>query len=393
MLERTVACAIRTVPFYSDYPEAKFVALATCTSFRSSIVRRFARIKTVCFHAARRRASVFAPAPLAPRAPVFMSLTRSPWPVRIGLSSSAMGLGWYRPRHPRITLFRARIVPAQSATALLGIQLSRTANSDEHLSSLRENRARLSGLSRTADGYVLEGFPSTLGILADFCCLAGKPFQCGRFSPAVNLCIRSPRAKIQEAFATRVFDTYGMTEYCGLIQECERGEMHLIILNTDSLKSSTTYHEPVALGEEGFFVWTGFLNEAMPLIRYRIGDRGRWQATAACACGRSFPLVVPSITRESELLRCPDGRLLSARALNQLLKQSAALQFCQFVHDRANHLSIRAVARAPRNNPIAQPRKAHLTFARASPTSLALACKSLPVSPLNRSPSQAAKFQ
>jgi phenylacetate-coenzyme A ligase PaaK-like adenylate-forming protein len=28
-------------------------------------------------------------------------------------------------------------------------------------------------------------------------------------------------------------------------------------------------------GEEGFFVWTGFLNRAMPLIRYRIGDRGR----------------------------------------------------------------------------------------------------------------------
>ena len=47
---------------------------------------------------------------------------------------------------------------------------------------------------------------------------------------------------------------------------------------------------------------------AMPLIRYRIGDRGRWQANDSCTCGRAFPLVVPTITRESDILHCPDGR-------------------------------------------------------------------------------------
>jgi phenylacetate-CoA ligase len=93
---------------------------------------------------------------------------------------------------------------------------------------------------------------------------------------------------------------------------------------------------------EGDFVWTGFVNYAMPLIRYRIGDRGSWGA-GSCSCGRAFPLVVPTITRESDILRCPDGRLFSPRALNQLLKPHTSLRFCQFVRKSAEHVSVRAI--------------------------------------------------
>src|ERR1700683_4379390 len=124
-----------------------------------------------------------------------------------------------------------------------------------------------------------------------------------------------------------------MTEYCGLIQQCENGEMHLPV-ECGFLEILDEADCPVLGDEEGYFVWTGFLNRAMPLIRYRIGDRGRWETGAPCACGRSFPLVVPTITRESDVLRCPDGRLFSPRALNQLLKHSDSLRSCQFIRDR-----------------------------------------------------------
>jgi phenylacetate-coenzyme A ligase PaaK-like adenylate-forming protein len=81
----------------------------------------------------------------------------------------------------------------------------------------------------------------------------------------------------------------------------------------------------------------------MPLIRYRIGDRGRWELGAPCACRRSFPRVVPTITRESDILRSADGRLFSPRALNQLLKESVSFRFCQFIHDRPERVIVRAV--------------------------------------------------
>jgi phenylacetate-CoA ligase len=101
---------------------------------------------------------------------------------------------------------------------------------------------------------------------------------------------------------------------------------------------------PVAADDEGYFVWTGFLNRAMPLVRYRIGDRGRWKLGPRCPCGRAFPRVTPTITRESEILHCVDGRIFSPRALNQYLKGATSLRFCQFVHDRAERVVLRAVA-------------------------------------------------
>jgi phenylacetate-CoA ligase len=134
-----------------------------------------------------------------------------------------------------------------------------------------------------------------------------------------------------------------MTEYCGAIQQCALGQMHLIP-EFGFLEILDEHNQPVQPGEEGYFVWTGFLNRAMPLIRYRIGDRGRWQKDEPCACGLNFPLVIPTITRESEILRCADGRLFSPRALNQLLKQATSLRSCQFVHDRPERVIVRAVS-------------------------------------------------
>jgi phenylacetate-CoA ligase len=182
-----------------------------------------------------------------------------------------------------------------------------------------------------------------LGILADFAIHLGERIpMLGVFTTGEPL-YPEVRAKIESVFAARVFDQYGMTEYCGLIQDCERGGMHLIP-EYGFLEILDEHNEPAAPGDEGYFVWTGFLNRAMPLVRYRIGDRGRWRCGESCPCGRQFPLVVPTITRESDILRLPDGRMFSPRALNQLLKQASSLRFCQFVHDRPNRVVVRAVA-------------------------------------------------
>jgi phenylacetate-CoA ligase len=198
-------------------------------------------------------------------------------------------------------------------------------------------------LSKRSD-EVLEGFPSALGILADFILELGE-----RVPMRVVFTDGEPlypflRTKIEKAFGTRVFNCYGNTEACGLIQECEHGSMHLIpdygyleILDD----ANRLVSDP---GVEGFFVWTGFINDTMPLIRYRIGDRGCWGAQEPCVCGRTFSIVVPTITRESDLLRCPDGRIFSPRSVNQLLKQATSFRFCQFVQTESEHIIVRAVA-------------------------------------------------
>jgi phenylacetate-coenzyme A ligase PaaK-like adenylate-forming protein len=247
------------------------------------------------------------------------------------------------PRSPRVTFQGARIVPperreppywtynlAERQVLASIFHLSET-TAGAYLQLLKENR-----------GKVLEGFPSVLGILADFALARGLRVPMRAIFTSGEPLYPLLREKIESVFVSRVFDTYGMTEYCGLIQECEAGRMHLAP-EYGFLEILDDSDEPAAPREEGHFVWTGFLNRAMPLIRYRIGDRGRWDDAGPCPCGRSFPQVVPTITRESDILHCPDGRIFSPRALNQLLKQATSLRFCQFVHSRSDRLVVRGV--------------------------------------------------
>jgi len=79
-------------------------------------------------------------------------------------------------------------------------------------------------------------------------------------------------------------------------------------------------------------------------MRYRIGDRGCRAETDLCSCGRAFPVVIPTITRESDQLHCLDGRIFSPRALNQALKGAHGLRFCQILHEQPGHVVIRGVA-------------------------------------------------
>ena len=93
MLERTSPVHAAQFPSMPIIPKAKFAAPPTCKSCRYSIARRSARIRSVFFHAARRRASASAPAPLEPRAQISMSLTRRSWPAKIGRTSYGSGPG------------------------------------------------------------------------------------------------------------------------------------------------------------------------------------------------------------------------------------------------------------------------------------------------------------
>jgi phenylacetate-CoA ligase len=247
-------------------------------------------------------------------------------------------------RQPRVTLFGARVVPAERSEApfwVYNLPERQILMSIFHLAE-KTAPAYLAFLHKQ-EGKILEGFPSVLAILADFASNRRETFPMRTIFTSGEPLYPATRAKIQAVFQCKVFDSYGMTEYCGLIHECTHGQMHLVP-EFGFLEILDEYNEPVQEGEEGFFVWTGFLNRAMPLIRYRIGDRGRWLHGSACGCGLQFPLVIPTITRESEVLRCADGRLFSPRALNQLLKDATALRFCQFVHDRPERVVVRAVA-------------------------------------------------
>jgi len=344
-LRRIVAHARSTVPFYAAYPilngrpadELQNLPVITREMVRSSPENFVSHRVPV---ANRIRVTTTGTTGAGLKVWYSPQVARQTWAFRMRQ--------WFwagvEPRSPRLTLFGSRIVPPSRTRPpfwITNLSERQLLASIYHLSD-RSAPDYLHFL-RLHRGWVLEGFPSVLGILADFILRTGDAVPMRVVFTDGEPLYPFLRDKIERAFATRVWDSYGLTEYCGLIQQCEKGRMHLIP-EYGFLEILDAEDRPVSPGQEGYFVWTSLINDTMPLIRYRVGDRGCWLAHPNCACGRSFPLVVPTITRDSDLLHCPDGRIFSPRALNQLLKDSFAFRFCQFLKESPDSVEIRAVA-------------------------------------------------
>jgi len=109
------------------------------------------------------------------------------------------------------------------------------------------------------------------------------------------------RELIGRAFAAPVVDRYGNAERTLAGGHCERGGYHLW--------SDVTLPEflPAPDREASELVGTPLYGRAMPLFRYRTGDRAL-PATESCPCGRVFPTVARIAGREDPVLLTRDGR-------------------------------------------------------------------------------------
>ena len=127
------------------------------------------------------------------------------------------------------------------------------------------------------------------------------------------------RAAISRAFHGRVFDVYGSSETKEIAWECPAGGMHV---NADVVRVEIVDEDgrSVPDGAEGRIVVTSLVNHAMPLLRYRMGDRGSL-LPSRCACGLAFPLLGVVTGREADMLELQGGRRVSPYALTCALER------------------------------------------------------------------------
>jgi phenylacetate-CoA ligase len=100
---------------------------------------------------------------------------------------------------------------------------------------------------------------------------------------------------------------------------------------------------PARPGEVGEVLVTDLLNEAMPFIRYKIGDMGA-PLDGPCPCGRGLPRMQMVAGRVTDFIHTPDGRWLSGVAINTyLISQVPGIRQAQIVQDQCNRLRFRLV--------------------------------------------------
>jgi phenylacetate-CoA ligase len=146
------------------------------------------------------------------------------------------------------------------------------------LSSYRLTEADIPALLaklRSFKPRFIEGYPSSIGLLADYILdydAAGPKGLTAVLCASEHL-HEWQRTRIESAFGCRVFSHYGQSERVCLAGECEHSTaLHVVPHYGFTELVDASGHVISEPGVPGEIVGTGFWTNAMPLIRYRTGD-------------------------------------------------------------------------------------------------------------------------
>lgn len=154
------------------------------------------------------------------------------------------------------------------------------------------------------------------------------------------------RDLVRDAFGVEINDAYASEEFSVLAFECnEHNGLHVI---TDSaLLEFLKDEEPVAPGEVGEIFVTGLYNQAMPFVRYRLGDMGV-PSDERCVCGRGWPLIKSVEGRTNDFFVLPSGRKISPGALlrsfyQEMKEQVFGISQWQLIQEKRNKVILKVV--------------------------------------------------
>lgn len=133
------------------------------------------------------------------------------------------------------------------------------------------------------------------------------------------------RDLMQAAFGCPVADQYGASEWTVWISQCEHDTYHhhpdygyLEVLDPDGRRVDKGHGRMIA---------TGYVNDAMVLMRYDTGDNVHFGDNRQCDCGRRFRTISRVEGRADEVIRTPDGRLVGR--LDPVFKGLTGIVECQ----------------------------------------------------------------
>lgn len=114
------------------------------------------------------------------------------------------------------------------------------------------------------------------------------------------------RKLMEKAFGAPVCDQYGNTEILLIAAECPEQKGLHIMQDTVHIEFVDQNNEPVPPNTSSKILLTDLTNFAFPLIRYEIGDEGKYLDTM-CSCGRPLPLMENVRGRQAYVIKTPTG--------------------------------------------------------------------------------------
>lgn len=191
----------------------------------------------------------------------------------------------------------------------------------------------------------LEGYPSTLFILAQYLLRTGQALPMRATFTSSETLHDVQREAIEAAFQAPIFDFYGHAERTVFATECEVHEGKHLAEDFGYVEIVDAAGKPVPEGQPGYLVGTSLHNRAMPMIRYRTGDVSRI-LTAPCPCGRTHRRIENVTTKAEDIVVTPDGRMISPSILTHPFKPFDTLEASQIIQEAPDRIRVRLVPSA-----------------------------------------------
>jgi len=270
--------------------------------------------------------------------------TGSPWGIfrtqgeemlRRALELRSMRRAGMRPGDRIVTVGAQRQVrrgPVERLGLFRSIQVSPLLPIEDQVERLREIRASVLWIYPTA-------LRSLLSVASPLAAIY-RPRMVVTSAEPLDPLLRD-RALDGEPIETRNF--YGSVETGRIAWECAAHDgLHV---NADCIVLDLVEDDEVP-GAGRSVVVTNLLSRAMPVLRYRLGDRCA-ELDGPCACGAPLPRIAPPVGREWDAIRLPSGRLLSPWGFNVHLRSLDGLLQFRVIQRTLDRLVVQLLFAAP----------------------------------------------
>jgi len=200
-------------------------------------------------------------------------------------------------------------------------------------------KSHLDHLERMRPDFVL-GYPSALRQVALAIQARGGNSIRPRLICSVAEVLDQDTLRILESvFQSSVIDLYSATEFGNIAWQCPLSGLRHVNADWLIIEVLRGDGSPAIPGELGTLACTALRLQAMPFIRYVLGDLGV-AADRPCECGCAFPSLGMIEGRTVDQIRHPDGKMLSPYQFTCSLEQIPGIRQYQVTQVSSGHLLV-----------------------------------------------------
>jgi phenylacetate-CoA ligase len=146
------------------------------------------------------------------------------------------------------------------------------------------------------------------------------------------------RKRIESSLGIKAYDIYGTSEISGpLFTECEEQNGIHVWADHFLLEVIDKNGDPVKEGQRGELVVTTLSKEALPLVRYKIGDITILN-NEECECGRTHPRIMRILGRADDMLIIRGINVFPSQIESVLMTIPEVGEHFQIIADRKGEL-------------------------------------------------------